>query len=82
MCAEPGMIPIRKPSTLPRPIGPTEALSSAPVGTSSRSFGCRTATSRAFAALRMISEMPKSPTATGTMPSPSRIAITSPVKRA
>jgi hypothetical protein len=39
MCAEPGMIPIRKPITVPRPIGPTDRRTSSDEGISSASRG-------------------------------------------
>ena len=39
MCAEPGMMPIRNPSTEPRAIGIADWRHSSRVGSSSRSFG-------------------------------------------
>ncbi|MNC92741.1 hypothetical protein D3C83_92220 [compost metagenome] len=77
MCADPGIMPIRKPITLPRAIALLEALRSCRVGINSRNVGCLvTACIRCEAAMR-ISEMPNRPTATGTMPMPSESSITS-----
>ncbi len=81
MCAEPGMMPMRKPSTLPRAMGPAESRNSSREGMRSRSFGrCTSGTVAAPAASR-ISETPNSPTATGTMPTPSPSSMTPKLKR-
>jgi len=73
MCAEPGMTPIRKPSRLPRPIGPTESRKSSREGMSSRNLGFWTLGGSSCPAVSRISDTPNKPTATGTMlmPSPS-----------
>jgi hypothetical protein len=71
MWAEPGMIPIRKPSTEPRAIGIAESRHSCRLGHSSRSFGRTTSLVTWRLGVASSSPSPNSPTATGTMPMPS-----------
>ena len=80
MWAEPGMMPMKKPRAVPRRIGFTESRSSSVVGRRSRSFGFKTSRCLGDPAVTRISEMPKSPTATGTTPIPSPRA-TSPYEK-
>jgi len=81
MCAEPGMMPIRKPSRLPRAIGPADSRNSSREGIRSRSFGFCTWGISFCPAVSRISEMPNSPTATGTMPTPSPSSTRPKLKR-
>ena len=76
MCAEPGITPIRKPSTVPRPIGAADSPHSRREGNSSRSLGLITAGGVGWPAVARISARPKRPTATGTMPMPSPSSTT------
>ena len=76
MCAEPGMIPIRKPSTVPRQMGQFASFHSWRDGSSSRSVGLMTAGGVSWPAVARISERPKRPTATGTTPIPSPSSTT------
>ena len=76
MWAEPGMIPIMNPSSVPRPMGSADCLHSRRVGSSSRSFGFRTSGGFCCPAVARISLSPKSPTATGTTPIPSPSSTT------
>ena len=76
MWAEPGRMPIRKPSTVPRPIGAADSRHSCREGSSSRSRGLITAGGVGWPAVARISATPKSPTATGTTPRPSPSSTT------
>jgi len=76
MWAEPGMMPIRKPSTVPRAIGMAESRHSWRDGSSSRSRGLMTSGGFACPAVARISLRPKRPTATGTTPMPSPSSTT------
>ncbi len=76
MWAEPGTMPIRKPITVPRPMGHTDSRHSWRVGKSSRSFGLMTCGGVASPAVARISARPKRPTATGTIPMPSPSSTT------
>ena len=67
----PGMMPMKKPSTVPRRIGFAESRSSSVVGRRSRRFGFKTSRCLGDPAVTRISEMPKSPMASGTRPMPS-----------
>ena len=71
MCAEPGMMPMRKPITVPRAIGQPDWRHSSRFGHSSRSFGRITSPVTLWLGVARISPRPNSPTATGTMPMPS-----------
>ena len=81
MCAEPGMMPMMKPIRLPRAIGPADTFRSCPVGISVRSLGFCTDGTVVLPAVSRISDTPKRPTATGTMPTPSPSSITPKLKR-
>ena len=76
MCAEPGRMPIRKPSTLPRAIGHADSRHSPREGSRSRSRGLMTAGGVGAPAVARISATPKRPTATGTTPRPSPSSTT------
>ncbi len=69
--AEPGMMPMKKPSRVPRVIGMVAARHSLPVGNSSRSFGEMMFLTASALGVDRISPRPNRPTATGTMPMPS-----------
>ena len=71
MCAEPGTMPTRKPSTVPRAIGIADSRHSLRVGSSSRKRGAVTLAVTVRLGVERISPRPNSPTATGTMPMPS-----------
>ena len=71
MWAEPGVSPIRKPSTLPRAIGQAESPHSLRLGSNSRSLGAITWPTTLVLGVDRISPSPNRPTATGTMPMPS-----------
>ena len=71
MCAEPGMMPMMKPSSVPRAIGMAASRHSCRVGSSSRSFGAITSLTALLLGVDRISPRPNRPTATGTMPMPS-----------
>ena len=71
MWAEPGMMPIRNPSTEPRAIGQADCRHSSRVGNSSRSFGAVTSPFTCRLGVASNSPNPNRPTATGTMPMPS-----------
>ena len=71
MWAEPGMMPIRNPSSEPRAIGIAEAFHSSRFGQSSRRRGCTMSLVTRRLGVDRISPSPNSPTATGTMPIPS-----------
>ena len=71
MCAEPGMIPMKNPSTLPRAIGIADWRHSSRFGHNSRSFGRITSLVTCRLVVERISPRPNNPTATGTMPIPS-----------
>ena len=77
MCAEPGMMPMMKPSTLPRAIGQQASRHSCRVGSSSRSFGVITSPITLWLGVARISPRPNRPTATGTMPMPSPSSLRS-----
>ena len=72
MCAEPGVSPIRKPSTEPRAIGMRRL---APLLAARQQFaqfrGAITSPPPCGRGVERISPSPNSPTATGTMPMPS-----------
>ena len=65
------MMPIRKPSTLPRVMGPIDRSISSREGINCRSVGRCTGGGVACPAVSRISDNPNMPTATGTMPMPS-----------
>ncbi len=65
------MMPMTKPSTLPRAIGIAAARHSSRFGKSSRSFGVITSPTTLWLGVAKISPSPNRPTATGTMPIPS-----------
>ncbi len=71
ICAEPGMMPMMKPSTVPRPIGMIDCLHSSRFGSSSRNLGAITSPITLWLGVDRISPRPNRPTATGTMPMPS-----------
>ena len=71
MCAEPGVSPIKKPSTLPRAIGQADCRHSCRLGSNSRSLGAITCPTTLALGVERISPSPNRPTATGTMPMPS-----------
>ena len=74
--AEPGMIPMKKPRTVPRQMGPFASRHSWRDGRSSRRRGLMTAGGFAMPAVSRISARPKRPTATGTTPMPSPSSVT------
>ena len=76
MWAEPGTIPIRKPSTVPRPMGMMESRHSRREGSSWRSRGFSTSVGVAWPAVAKTSASPKRPTASGTTPMPSPSSTT------
>ncbi len=65
------MTPMRKPRTVPRPMGISDSRHSRRDGRSSRSFGLSTWGGTSWPAVASTSAMPKSPTAIGTTPKPS-----------
>ena len=71
MCAEPGMMPMKKPSSVPRVIGIAASRHSLRVGSRSRSFGEMMFLTASALGVARISPRPNRPTATGTMPMPS-----------
>ena len=81
ICAEPGMMPITKPSTEPRAIGKPDWRHSLRVGHSSRRRGRVTLLDTVRLGVARISPSPNSPTATGTMPMPSPSSGMSKLKR-
>ncbi len=70
------MIPMRKPSAVPRQIGPFASRHSWRDGKRSRRRGRITSGGAAIPAVTRISESPNSPTATGTTPIPSPSSVT------
>ena len=77
MCAEPGTMPTRKPSTEPRAIGTADWRHSSRLGISSRKRGGTTLSVTVLLGVDRISPSPNSPTATGTMPMPSPSSLMS-----
>ena len=71
ICAEPGTIPIRNPSRLPRAIGIADCRHSSRLGSSSARRGEITLSVTVLLGVERISPSPNRPTATGTMPMPS-----------
>ena len=71
MCAEPGMMPMKKPSTVPRAIGMADSRHSLRVGSRSRRRGEMMSFTASALGVDRISPRPNRPTATGTMPMPS-----------
>src|SRR5688572_22265429 len=71
MCAEPGMMPMTKPSSEPRPIGATACRHSVRLGHSSLNLGLMTCEGTWRLGVDRISPSPNRPTATGTIPMPS-----------
>ncbi len=67
---------MRKPSTVPRPIGAADSRHSCREGSSSRRRGLTTWGGVACPAVARISATPNSPTATGTTPRPSPSSTT------
>ena len=65
------MIPMMKPSTVPRAIGHPDSRHSFRLGHSSRNFGAITSPTTVWLGVDRISPSPNRPTATGTMPMPS-----------
>src|SRR5712692_3422067 len=74
--AEPGMMPIKNPSTVPRQMGMFDSRHSWRDGSSSRRRGLITSGGFFMPAVNRISASPKSPTATGTTPMPSPSSAT------
>ncbi len=81
ICADPGMMPMKKPSTEPRAIGQRDCRHSSRVGSNSRSFGLVTLALTLRLGVERISPSPNRPTATGTMPMPSPSSGISKLKR-
>ena len=71
MAPIPGRMPSRKPSTLPRAIGPAERFQSSRLGRSPRIRVWKTSCSTPAPMLSSTSLTPKSPMMIGTSPSPS-----------
>lgn len=71
MWAAPGRMPIRKPTTEPRRIGPTERVQSSRVGRSAESFGLMTSRITFCSTFTRISATPNRPIATARKLTPS-----------